>query len=90
MLSIRLIRGWVRVLSRHTIKIICRHQQLQTQLRWDIHVRDVFGIFVFLVVVKIFADLLEDYRTTSVSAGLSYAGPAEDLLDVVEVASVGL
>lgn len=42
------------------IKVIRRHQQLQTQLRGDIHVRHVGLVFVLLVVAEILAHLFEN------------------------------
>ena len=48
-----------------TNEIIRRHQQLQAQLRRNIHIRDILGIGVFLVVVEVLADFFEDYATVS-------------------------
>lgn len=50
--------------ERRTIKEISSDQQLQAQLRWDVHVRDVFAICMFLVVVQVLANFLK-YNATS-------------------------
>jgi hypothetical protein len=42
-----------------TIEIVCCHQQLQTELRWEVHVRNVLRISVFLMVVEVFAHFLQ-------------------------------
>jgi len=42
----------------HTVKIIRRHEQLQTQLGRDIDVGHIFGVLVLLIVVEVLADLL--------------------------------
>jgi hypothetical protein len=43
---------------KRTIKIIRRHEQLQTQLGRNIDVRHIFRVLVLLVVIKVLADLL--------------------------------
>lgn len=44
-----------------SIQIIRRHNQLQTKLRWNIHIRDISLVFVLLVVAEVLADPLEHY-----------------------------
>ena len=41
----------------HTIEVIRGNQQLQAQLRRDIHIRHVLALGVLLVVIQVFADL---------------------------------
>ncbi|CRG83885.1 putative tRNA-splicing endonuclease subunit sen54 [Talaromyces islandicus] len=45
------------------VQIIRRHQQLQTQLWRNIHIRNIALFFIFLVVAKIFADFFEHHAT---------------------------
>jgi hypothetical protein len=48
---------------RLTVKVICCDKQLEAQLRRDIHILNVLAVRVLVVVVQVFADLLE-YNTT--------------------------
>ena len=43
----------------HTIQVIRRNQQLQAQLRRNLHVRNILALCILLIVVKILADLLQ-------------------------------
>lgn len=46
-------------LRKHTVQVISRHQQFQTQLQWEVHIGHILRIFEFLIVVEVFADFLE-------------------------------
>lgn len=46
-----------------TIKEICCHQQLQAQLRRDVHIGYILSIPVLVVVVEVFSYLLENNAT---------------------------
>lgn len=46
-----------------TIKEICCHQQLQAQLRRDVHIGYILSIPVLVVVVEVFSYLFEDDAT---------------------------
>lgn len=58
-------------MSRLSIQIIRRHQQLQTQFRRNIHIRDVGLLFHFLVVAEVFADFFEDDAAISIKKKMS-------------------
>lgn len=45
------------------IQVVRRHQQLQAQLWWDVHVRHIELVLVLLVVQEVFADFLENDAT---------------------------
>jgi hypothetical protein len=46
-----------------TVQIIRRNQQFQTQLRRNLHIRDVLALGMFLAVIEVFADFLEHDAT---------------------------
>lgn len=48
---------------RSSIQEISRHQELQAQLGWDIHVRHVDLVLVLFIVAKVFADLFDNDTT---------------------------
>lgn len=52
-----------RKASRLSIQIIRGHQQLQTQLRRNIHIHNVDLLFHLVVVAEVFADFFEDDAT---------------------------
>lgn len=46
--------------GRHAVQIISSDQELQAQLRRDIHVGNILAICVFLIVVQVLANFLEN------------------------------
>ena len=53
---------WLLLSTRplSTVEIVGRHEQLQTKLTWDLHVRYAGLITIFLVVIKVFDDLFQN------------------------------
>lgn len=54
------VRG---TMSKLGIQEIRSHQELQAQLRWDIHVRHIDLVLVLFIVAKVFADLFDNDAT---------------------------
>lgn len=75
--------------SGHTIQVISRHEQFQTELQWELHIRDILRVLHLLVIVEVFADLLEH---ETAAAWLTYIGPASfrHALDVLEATRIRL
>ena len=73
----------------HTIQVISRHEQLQTELQWELHIRHIFGVPHLLVVVKVFADLLE-HETAAVRLASIELSSFHHALDVLEATSIRL
>jgi hypothetical protein len=42
------------------MQVIRRHQQFQTEFRRYLHIRHVFRVFMFQVVIQVFADFFEN------------------------------
>lgn len=63
---------------------IRHHQQLERQLRRNIHIRHVLRITVLLVVIKVLADLLQDHRAVCMFQSARSTGESADLLHVLE------
>jgi hypothetical protein len=51
-----------------TIQVVSRHEQFKTQLRRNIKVGNTSGVTILLIVVEVFADLLE-YHAVDVLEG---------------------
>lgn len=53
---------------KHTVQVISRHQQFQTQLKREVHIGHILRIFEFLIVIEVFADFLEHQAAANVLA----------------------
>lgn len=51
------------ITCKSSIQEISRHQELQTQLRRNVHVRHVDLVLVLFIVAKVFADLFDNDTT---------------------------
>lgn len=50
-------------MSKSGIQKISSHQELQAQLRWNIHIRHIDLVLVLFIVAKVFADLFDNDAT---------------------------
>lgn len=46
-----------------TVQVIRRHHQLQTELKWNLHVWHVLHVLMLFIVIEILADFLQDDAT---------------------------
>jgi hypothetical protein len=50
-------------MSKSGIQEISSHQELQAQLRWNIHVRHIDLVLVLFIVAKVFTDFFDNDAT---------------------------
>jgi hypothetical protein len=53
-----------------TIQVVSRHEQFKTQLRRNIKVGNTSGVTILLIVVEVFADLLEHHAVDVLEGAL--------------------
>ena len=47
--------------EEHTIQIVSRHEQLETELRRNVEIGDIACVAILFVVVKVLADFFEHH-----------------------------